>query len=382
MPIQFVDVDLSSCLPELSGVDWSLVGQIHLVFVGMGAVNRPLARQLAWLGMRRCLLIDPKRYKAQSVISQCEPDEVGEEKALVAARELEEMGVKAKALVKDVDVVPPGFLEENSLVVLAVDNRRADICANRLAARMRIPIIKVNVEPAYLTASIRCYDLRHSPPPVCVECQMSDRHYEDQLHPLSCDGSEGERPTGSPRPLSQLAANAAALAIAQIVGSPSEWAGRWWGKQWQQNLLGGRGSFSELHPNPNCHWDHSLAFEPFVRLGEFGDTSLRNLAIDASFQQQEIECEFSARIGNRVVCDSCGTQKQGVWWVAELDKACARCDCGGEQFAVPFFTHERMKAANLQEIWDRPLADWGVTPGSVLTYKSNAKQVSYVLPIE
>jgi len=372
------DRDLASCLPELPGVDWSLLPQGHFVFVGTGAVNRPLARQLAWLGMKRCVLIDPKRYKAQSVVSQCEPEDVGKEKAGVVAEELRGMGIEATALVHDVDAVPPGVLEPGSLVILAVDNRRADICANRWAARMRCPLVKVNVEPAYLTASLRFYDLRNDPPTVCLECQMSDRHYEQQIHPLSCDGGEeGEQATGSPRPLSQLAANAAALAIAQIVGSPDEWADRWWGKQWQQNLLGGQGFFSDLHANPACRWDHSRTWEPLTRLAGFETTTLSQLGADSNLSQQQMECEFSARVATRVVCNQCQQQYEGLWWVPELDKPVSRCCCGGEEFAVPFFTHQRLADSALESVWDKPIPTWGVTPGSIIRFSSNGKQQAY-----
>lgn len=379
MPAPIEAWDLKSCLPELPGVDWGLLGQTQFVFVGTGAVNRPLARQLAWLGMRRCLLIDPKRYKQQSIISQCEPHEVGKEKAITVAEELTCFGIQATALVQDVDTVPPGFLGPRSLMIVAVDNRRADICANRLAVRMRCPLIKVNVEPAYLTASIRCYDLRSVPPPVCVECQMTDRHYEQQLHPLSCDGGgAGEQATGSPRPLTHLAANAAALAIAQIVGSPEEWAARWWGKQWQQNLLGGNGSFADLHPNPNCRWDHASAWDPLIRIDGFEELTLAQLVKESGIEDMsDWQCEFSARVATRVQCPACQQHAAGIWWVSELDQPAATCVCGSEAYAIPFFTHQRLNGKELNTVWEKPLREWGVTPGAVLELSSPETRSAY-----
>ncbi len=367
--------DLASCLPAIPDLDWSLVERAQFVFVGAGAVNRPLALQLAWLGMQRCLVIDPKRYKGQSVVSQCEPSEVGRFKAEVVAEELQERGIQATPLVQDVDAVPPGYLEDASLVIAAVDNRRADICANRFAARMRRPLVKVNVDPSYLTASIRCYDLRSSPVAVCAECQMTDRHYEEQRHPLSCDGGKaGEQATGSPRPLSQLAANAAALAVAQLIGSPNHWAERWWRKQWQQNLLGGQGCFSDLQPNPHCRWDHSSSWGPLIRLPSDDDINLSELADGNVASTQSLELEFSARVATRIICSQCHVQQEGVWCAQELDKPVARCGCGGECFALPFFTHKKLSASALQAVWDLPLAEWGVVPGSILRLVSESKK--------
>ncbi len=374
--------DLASCWPAIPSVDWRLLGQTRFVFVGAGAVNRPLAFQLAWLGMKGCIVIDPKPYKSQSVISQCKPCEVGRFKAEVVAEELQKRGVAATPFVKDVDVVPPGYLEGDSLVIVAVDNRRADICANRFAARMRRPLVKVNVDPNYLTASIRCYDLRNGPLALCAECQMTDRHYEEQRHPLSCDGGEvGEQATGSPRPLSQFAANAAALAVAQIAGSPDEWAKTWWGKQWQQNLLGGRGFFSDLEPNPHCRWDHAAAWDPLIFLPHDQPISLSHLAKGTFGSMPTWEVEFSARVATRMVCSQCRASEEGVWWVAELDRPVTRCGCGGESFALPFFTHKKLPAAELESVWNRPLAAWGVTPGSVLRFASASKNQMYCLRV-
>lgn len=372
-------LDLSSCWPELPDLDWSLMAQAQFVFVGTGAVNRPLARQLAWLGMKRCLLIDPKAYKPQSIISQCEPDEVGLYKAEVIAKELAFFGIEATALAQDVDVVPPGYLDESSLMIVAVDNRRADICANRLAARMRCPIVKINVEPMYLTASIRCYDLSQAPTPICLECQMTDRHYEQQLHPLSCDGGP-EQSTGSPRPLCHFAADGGALAIAQIVGSPDHWAKRWWGRQWQQNLLGGQGSFSGLHPNPHCRWDHSENWGSVMRISSA--TSLAALANLAEFDESgALQVEFSARVANRLVCSQCQEQRNGFWWVSELEKPVLTCPCGGNAFALPFFTHRRLPVTQLAEVWDKPLSDWGVGPGSILRFSTEKKTQTFGIAV-
>lgn len=375
------ELDLHSCLPELPGLDWSLIAKTHFVFVGTGAVNRPLARQLAWLGMKRCLLIDPKAYKPQSVVSQCEPNEVGLQKAEVVAQELAAFGIEATALVKDVDVVPPGYLNDNSLMIVAVDNRRADICANRLAARMRCPIVKVNVEPAYLTTSIRCYDLRQTPPPICLECQMTDRHYEQQLHPLSCDGGP-EQSTGSPRPLCHLAANAGALTIAQIVGSPDHWAKRWWGKQWQQNLLGGQGSFSELHPNPHCRWNHAESWGILNRIPTDSEASLATLTQFAELGgATSLQVEFSARAALRLVCPTCQQHVNGVWGVTELDQPVMTCSCGGDAFALPFFTHKRLPQSQLADVWDQPLSRWGIPPGSVLRISDGKQSQSFCIAV-
>jgi tRNA A37 threonylcarbamoyladenosine dehydratase len=80
-------------LPPLSEVDWQLVADANVVLVGAGAVGRPLLRGLAQLGLRRAVIVDPKRYRERSIHSQCRPEEVGRLKAEVVAEELTALGV-------------------------------------------------------------------------------------------------------------------------------------------------------------------------------------------------------------------------------------------------------------------------------------------------
>ena len=292
-------------LPALTEIDWQLVSAGRVVLVGAGAVGRPLVRGLAQLGLRRAIVVDPKRYRERSVFSQCQPDEVGRLKAEVVAAELVAMGVEAVALPRDVEHVPPGYFAE-SLVIVSVDNRRAEILANRQAGRMRRPLLKVNIEPLFLTTSLRFVDFSHTPTDVCLECQMSDAHYADQRHPLSCDGEEAGRPTASPRPLCELAANAGALVASQILGSPHYWAKAWCNRQWQANLLGGQTQLSELPAKHDCRWDHAAGWPNIARLNRPLDKlTLAELILAAGFAEDRAQVRFSGQATTRLRCDSC-----------------------------------------------------------------------------
>src|SRR5262245_10903934 len=94
--------NLAACLPPIAGLDWDRSRRTPFVFVGAGAGNRPLAEHLAWLGMCRCVIVDPKRYKELSVVSQCEPEEVGRFKADVLAERLRKQDIGAEAVIGDV----------------------------------------------------------------------------------------------------------------------------------------------------------------------------------------------------------------------------------------------------------------------------------------
>ncbi|NLX99364.1 MAG: hypothetical protein GXY83_24770 [Rhodopirellula sp.] len=63
-PSRLDAAEVATCLPHLPGVDWGLLRETLLVFVGVGAIGRALAMSMAYLGMRRCVLIDPKRGRS------------------------------------------------------------------------------------------------------------------------------------------------------------------------------------------------------------------------------------------------------------------------------------------------------------------------------
>lgn len=351
------------------------------LFVGAGAVNRPLARQLAGLGMRRALVVDPKRYKPQSVASQCAPDEVGWEKATTVADELRRMGVETLGIVGDIDDLPPGYVDPETLLITAVDNRRGDICANRLAVAMQARLVKVNVEPAYLMGAVSAFDYRSGAPDVCLECRLTDRHYRDQRHPLSCDGGGPQTPTGSPRALSEMIAGTAALAIAQIVCSPNRWGQDWFGKLWRQQLLGGQGGFAEIPANPACRCDHCSPWTNMVRIaGDVRSTTLAELAGLLSVSRPEglhITCSSPVAFMGR--CDRCHRQQPIVRWIRRLNAPVTACECGGGLLAVPFFACREFPAQRLESVWELPLADWGVAERSILRLAAPDTVWSFIL---
>ena len=66
----------------------------------------------------------------------------------------------------------------------------------------------------------------------------------------------------------------------------------------------------------------------------------------------------------------------------ELDKPVASCDCGGETFALPFFTYQKLALAQLAEIWETPLAEWGVGEGAVLRLSNDKTTRSFGIAVQ
>ncbi|HVS34810.1 MAG TPA: ThiF family adenylyltransferase [Gemmataceae bacterium] len=347
------------------------------VFIGAGAVGGPTTGLLANLGMRRCVLIDPKRYQLTSIATQCEPDEVGRLKVEAVAGRLRTMGVKATPLAVDVGAVEPGWVEDDAVIVVSADNRRADILANRLAAMMQAALVKVNIEPKYHWISVRAYDLRSDAPAVCLECPMTDAQYAAQRHPAGCEG-DGERPTGSPRALCQAAAGVAALAAARLAdGCPD-----WFGRQWDLNLAAGRATWCDLPANPDCRWEHGRRWRNRIRLDRdpTGVTPADLLKLAGRPSPSGVRWRLSARAALAVRCGGCGRDAPVLAWASRLSEPIGSCRCGGELLPVPFCTFEELRAADLDGWLDRPLADWGVPPRAILAVDTgDGEQQSFVV---
>lgn len=378
-PVATIDTLLASGQPALPGMDWQRLATTPIVLLGAGAIGRPLADSLAFLGSRDFLVVDPKAYRSRSVVSQCELDEVGQFKAAIVARRLEQRGVGARGLVADVFDIAPGQVGPEAILVVSADNRRADIGANRLAAMMRTRLVKVNVEPLLLAASIRCYDLRSEAPELCLECQMSEAQYAEQRHPASCDGDDGSRPTGSPRALCRLAADAAALVIAQLAGSPEKLATRWYGRQWLLNMLTGQATLSGLGPNPACRWEHGKHWPNLQRLttGPQQMSLADLLTITGLPDRAGVRVRLSARVATQGHCPRCGPVKL-FRWLERLSDSPGKCDCGGELTAVPFFTFAQLPGSDIP-CWDMPLADWGVPAHAAIAFEATDRAHSFVI---
>lgn len=382
LPFASPVVDYSSGMgftwPSLAALDCARLAACPVVLVGVGAIGRPLAEQLAYLGFRRFVLIDPKYYRERSVASQCEPHEIGRPKAAVVAERLMSLGAEAIPLTADVDDVEPGFVEPDAVIVVSADNRRAEIVANRLAGAMRVRLVKANVEPSLLIASVRSYDLRGEHPAVCLECHLTDAQYAAQRHPVSCDGSEDGRPTGSPRALCQVAAGGAALIVAQLAGLPAHWTRQWYGRQWQLSLLTGQATGSELPPNAECRWDHALHWPNLRRLpGGPAELSLATLFELASCPHPaRAHLRFSSSVATQARCIRCQQVIDLVCWCRQLADPVGSCACGGQLMAIPYWTYTEMAAELLQLHWLQPLADWGVPSRAIIAIESSAGPTS------
>jgi hypothetical protein len=343
----------------------SLLSRRHLYFLGFGSVARPMAQRALDCGVLDVTLADPKRYAEKSIVSQCEPSEVGRLKVEVGRECMTARGARVTIHPADLYDVPDGAVHANTTLIVSADNRRADVGANRLAVRMRALLLKVNVEPMYGMVSVRAFDFRR-PSPVCVECAFSAETYSRQTHPKSCDGT-GERSTGSPRILSQAAAELGVLALTETLDESR--SARWLSHELLFSLETGTATWSELTPNRSCRCDHGESWPAMQRLASGPESiSLAELARSAGIVVgQATHARFCRQVALQNRCEHCHHEVYGPRWLAVLDAATGDCPiCGNHLRAVPFYVHGELPLDALNGVLEQPLAAWGVAPAAVI----------------
>ena len=354
---------------------------VHTVTLcGAGAVGRALAAHFPELGVSHLQVIDPKTYSTRSIATQCEPQEVGYPKALVVAGLARERGLDARAHATDLFHVPDGIVGEAGVIVSCTDNTRALIGANRLAARMRCRLLKVNIEPLYDTISIRAYlpCTDHQP---CAECQLSDRHYEQQLHSHSCDAENVQRHTESPRALSAAAANVAAQALADLLADGTA-ARQWYGHETLVNSRTGQTTRSTLERLPDCRWEHGRCWTNLFWLTETpSDVSLEQLVpLSQRAPSTRVRFTFDHGLTRWVCCDGCRARRRATWWCADLGSAVGTCSqCGALVRPFPFGIRQSATSHQLRDVYRRPLAAWGVPFDAVIEVESQGYVRTFVL---
>ncbi len=221
-PIQMGLIQLGPVQPAVPGWAGEALSAVTAVLVGVGAIGRVLCQHLFWLGIRNFVLVDPKKYRAVSVSSQCHPDEIGRYKVAAVAHQLRRQGARVAGLPIPAEELDPGWLRPPCIAVASADRHSADLAAHKLALAQKVRFYKVNLEPALMLSSFRFYDYTLDSLCRCLECGWDDAAYLRQRPIHSCE-EVSERSTGSPRPLSELTAGVLehrphTVAVGEVVG--------------------------------------------------------------------------------------------------------------------------------------------------------------------
>lgn len=234
------------------------IRRLRLAFISAGSVASRAAEHMARMQVASLMLVDPSRFKPESLLTYgIPPEALGHFKAEWFAERCRRIGAaRVTAHVCRVQDLRPSLLVDCDLVALASDNLRCEIDAGELCRRMGKPLAHAAVHPETLSAQVRFYGNARPESP-CPGCGYSRQEWEQFADEVvhSCQGLSTTvgRPTMSAPFLCSLAAD---LLCVQIL----RWALRL-GPSVEDALVSYCGYThrvlqSPLAPNPHCRCDH------------------------------------------------------------------------------------------------------------------------------
>ncbi|MEM1296317.1 MAG: ThiF family adenylyltransferase [Verrucomicrobiota bacterium] len=207
------------------------LSKLRVAVAGCGAIGRTIAIDLARLGIAEIYLVDPKRYKEQSLLTQqISPSEVGRLKAESTAEACAEISLETTVLyyAGRFESLEHLALATVDVVIMAGDNLRLEEAIGRWTSLFRIPLIHAAVHGETLVAQVHFYSNKNasSPCPCCgwgaAEWDHHARESTFACDPASAGNSEqvptiGTQPTTSTPSLCGLAANLASTQMLRSV---------------------------------------------------------------------------------------------------------------------------------------------------------------------
>jgi len=188
-------VDPTARLPKFVGGPADAMAKLQtlkIFVVGVGSVGGRIAIHLARLGVAMLWLLDPKRYKSESILTHdLEPRDVGKSKAWTTGGRCKAISPTTRiyAFSGRAEDLPMEAFADADFVVLATDNLAVEIEVGQRCVRLGKPLLQASVHGDTLTAQVRVFGNAegHGPCPACgfgaVEWQMLNEQVR-----FSCDG--------------------------------------------------------------------------------------------------------------------------------------------------------------------------------------------------
>ena len=229
VPDAICSLDRASRLPPLYEVARdlpSVFAELDVCVVGVGSIGTNEVDHLARLGVRSLLLVDPARYKLESLITHpCTPADVGRPKVVAAGERAKALspGTRVFVFERAFEDLPLHSLAGSSFVLLASDNLRVEAEVGRRALEMGIPLLQASVYGPTLSAQVRVFAATKDGAGPCPMCGFGRREFEelDRGTVFSCGGASGpdhgvlqaSQPTSSLPQLCAIAANLCTLEL-------------------------------------------------------------------------------------------------------------------------------------------------------------------------
>lgn len=364
-----------------------------LCLIGLGNIGSSLAILLARLTdlVDKIVLVDMDTYDRSNLSSQeIESRDVGKPKAIATADRLRQINPRLDAvpLQGRVEWLPRAMLRAD-VILAALDSLRARTVVNEIATRLAVPWVDTGVEPDGRLARVSVYRPDSDGP--CMECGLTDAHYETMHHTLPCAGDSSNARTGeapSTRAPAYLGALAASLAAAEcerlLAGDIDESLA---GRELVVSARYHTHFVTNLGRNPRCRFDHStwrpekLVARPHdISVGQVLDGRLLDGRPDGSDTRVELRVE-PHRFVTKTRCGRCYNVGDALFLSGRPGNTpCAVC--GGSRVPQHFYTLDRLTADALPDHFRRQsLADVGLQRGDLFSISAGTAERHFELGI-
>jgi molybdopterin/thiamine biosynthesis adenylyltransferase len=383
-PIPRADARMPRFLSRSGSPDATRLQRLEVALIGAGAVGRNVALHLARLAPATLWIVDPGRYKPESLLTQTiGPDDVGQSKALNVARLCKAISpaTRVRAFEGSFEALETTALLDAGLVVLATDNLRAEVQVGQRCIHLQRPLVQASVHGDTLTSQLRFFSNASAAGP-CPACGFTAEEWThlNRSTSFSCEGHRvttgratakvETQPTTSVSFLCSLAADLALMQIlrhalglgAPVVDTVLEYSG-----------YTHRTVASPLKRNPRCPAEH-LPWRTATAGRPLADSTLRELAQAAGFAGDDTATRAAFYLGELFflewgVCHQAHSAPVGRFVAPGESIGSCPC-CAGPVRPHPFHSHRPASGRLLDPLLDRPLSEiapatpaWAVVRG-------------------
>lgn len=372
-----VRAPVSARLPLFFGAsvaaeEW--LATLCVLIVGLGSVGRAIALHLARLGVGALYLIDPRAYKAESLLTHpISPTDIGAAKATNTARLCKAISPAMRVfayrgLVQDLGLA--GLLNVN-WVILATDNLEVELDVGRMCGALGVPLLHAAVEGTTLTVQVRHYS-NQTPASPCPACGMTaqEKRLQHREQRFSCEAyrvspaaaaAASAVPTMAPSFLCAVAADCCVNVLLRAglrLGPPTGDA------EWQYNGYTGQTVSTPLAPNPGCVYPHER-YERKPSSVPLAACTPRALAAAAAMPLEQLTLAVDRMSWIESAACSCPALRAVRRFAAHTRESVGRCPrCRDLLMPATFYRLPAVLAAQLGAAVDQPLGRLGVTSAS------------------
>ena len=359
------------------------LGGLRVAVVGAGSVGRSLALGLARLNVACLWIVDPARYKPESLLTQpIGPDDVLQKKASNTGRACKRVSPRTRVFVHDgtAQSLPAIAFAEADLVLLASDNLSTEVEVGQACIHLHKPLVQASVHGDSLVAQVRFFGNAGGEGP-CPACSYGPAEWRllNEEAVFRCGGEVSGStdadipskvvPTMSVAFLCSLAADLALVQVGRhaigLGGAVADTLLEYCGYTHATTV-------SPILRNPDCACEHA-AWAQVAPPRPLAECSLRDLAVAAAAGADDEETAYGIDDAEYVETAACPCGASApVRRFVRPGSAVGRCpSCGAPLRAHGFFTHRLARATSIPSLIDRPIGDLAPEPRWVVVRRGD-----------